>query len=249
MYITMRTIIAITAMALFMPKPHVFAAPEEISFRTIDGIDISATLSEPRGNHGPLPAVIFIHQGGSNKSEWTRQRVFSDVVNAGMVALAYDVRGHGQSGGRADFTTLFDDPLQAPFDLVAAIRYLIGTGKADEHRIAIVGASIGSNLAVMAAGRPDLPVKTAVAISGKTSAVYNLAGVPKEALSFRSVFHIASAGEQKGLRAKWAKELFDLTGNPRKIEIIENSDGHGVSIFEDDPALADRVMAWLRATL
>lgn len=249
MSINIRAVIAIVAVALFTPKPLVFAAPEEVSFRTIDGIDISATLSEPPGKPRPFPAVIFIHQGGSSKSEWTRQKLFSDVVSAGMIALAYDVRGHGSSGGKADFATLFDDPLQAPFDLVAAIRFLIGTGKADEHRIAVVGASIGSNLAVMAIGRADLPVKTAVAISGKTSAVHNLAGIPRDMLSFRSVFYVASAGEQNGLRAKWAQELFDQTASPRKIEIIENSDEHGVSIFKDDPDLANRIMTWLEATL
>ncbi len=234
---------------LLMGAPAVIAAEQSVSFTTDDNITIAAVLSLPSGNETKSPAIIFIHQGGSDKSEWTNQPLFEAVVREGMTALAYDVRGHGASGGKADFSTLFDDPEQAPLDLKAAITYLMATGKVDGNRIAIVGASIGSNLAVMAMGRPEFSVKTAVAISGKTSAVYNLAGVKDGGLSFASIYHIASAGEQGGLRAKWAEELFERTSHPRKIEIVEGSNGHGVSIFNDDPSLASRILSWLQKTL
>lgn len=227
----------------------VSAAEQPVSFKTEDNITIAASLSVPSTQTGKVPAVIFIHQGGSDKSEWAQQPLFKAVVDAGMIALAYDVRGHGQSSGKAEFSTLFDDPKQAPLDLKAAISYLITTGKVDENRIAIIGASIGSNLAVMAMGKPEFRIKTAVAMSGKTSAVYNLAGMSEGELEFGSIYHIASAGEQNGLRAKWAEELFERTASPRKIEIIENSNGHGVSVFADDPALADRILIWLKETL
>lgn len=225
------------------------AAEQTVSFKTDDSITIAATLSMPTNISGKAPAVIFIHQGGSDKSEWTKQPLFQAVVDGGMVALAYDVRGHGASGGKADFSTLFDDPKQAPLDLKAAIAHLATSGKVDEDRIAIVLASIGSNLAVMATGKPEFRIKTAVAMSGKTSAVYNLAGTASGELAFGSIYHIASAGEQNGLRAKWAEELFERTASPRKIEIIENSNGHGVSVFNDDPSLTKRILAWLKETL
>ena len=225
------------------------AAEQIVSFRTDDGVSIAATLLAPANADNKLPVVIFIHQGESDKSEWTSQALFKSVVASGMIALAYDVRGHGASGGEADFSTLFDDPKQAPLDLKAAIAFLTDTGKADPSRIAVVGASIGSNIAVMAMGKPEFRIKTAVAISGKASAVYSLAGVEEGDLAFGSVYHIASADEQGGLRAKWAEELFERTSSPRKIEIVENSNGHGVSIFKDDPTLAARILAWLKETL
>ncbi len=234
---------------LLMWAPAATAAEQPVSFTTDDGIRITAVLSLPTNSAGKSPAVIFIHQGGSDKSEWTKQPLFKAVVSEDLIALAYDVRGHGGSGGKADFSTLFDDPKQAPLDLRAAIAFLVTTGKVDESRIAIVGASIGSNLAVMAMGKPEFGVKTAVAMSGKTSAVYNLAGVKNGELSYASVYHIASVEEQNGLRAKWAEELFEQTASPRKIEIIEGSNGHGVSIFNDDPSLARRILSWLKETL
>ena len=230
-------------------SPVTAASEKAVSFKTDDGIVIAAALSVPSDHSKKAPAVIFIHQGGSDKSEWTRHPLFEAVVKEGMIALAYDVRGHGASGGKANFSTLFDDPKQAPLDLKAAITYLAATDNTDQGRIAIIGASIGSNLAVMAMGKSKFNVKTAVAISGKTSAVYNLAGAEEGDLAFGSIYYIASAEEQNGLRAAWAEELFERTASPRKIEIIENSNGHGVSILDDDPTLSDRILLWLRDTL
>ena len=226
-----------------------FATTEPISFTTDDGIEISAVIDGIEESANSQPAVVFIHQGGSDKSEWTKTALFKQVVAKGMVALAYDVRGHGQSGGKADFSTLFDDPNQAPKDLQAALAYIRSLPSVDKSRIAIVGASIGSNLAAMATALPEYGVKTAVAISGKAAAVYNLAGTAPDKLAIRSVFHIASEHEQDGLRKSWAEELYAVTANPRRLEIVASSNGHGVSIFADDPSLANRVMEWLLETL
>ncbi len=223
---------------------------EEISFATRDGIRISATLAvSSAGQDQKLPAVVFIHQGGSNRNEWVSLPLFDNVVASNMVALAYDVRGHGDSSGKADFNTLFDDPNQAPLDLRAAIDYLIATGRVDKERIAVIGASIGSNLACVASGKDTYHVKTAVAMSGKTSAVLNLAGLDKSEITLASVFHISSEFDQDGKRAEWATELFEMTDEPRKLEIVAESAGHGVSIFTDDPSLQERVFGWLLETL
>ena len=223
---------------------------EEVSFVTRDGIRIRATLAAPAAAQDrKLPAVIFIHQGGSSRNEWVSLPLFDKVVASSMVALAYDVRGHGDSSGEADFNTLFDDPNQAPLDLRAAMDFVIATGRVDKDRVAVVGASIGSNLACVASGKDTYNVKTAVAMSGKTSAVLNLAGLDRSELALGSVYHIASEFDQDGKRAEWAAELFEMTGAPRKLEIVAESAGHGVSIFTDDPSLQERVFGWLLETL
>ena len=234
---------------LLLVGSNAWAGAEAVQFPTVDGIAISAVVALPDNRAEKNPAVIFIHQGGSSKKEWAESRLFESVVNHGLVALAYDVRGHGESGGKADFSTLFDDPDQAPLDLRAAIGYLADTGLVDDSRIAVVGASIGANLAVVSAGEAAFDVKTAVAISGKTSAVFNLAGGRDNVQHLASVFYIASALEQEGQRAKWARELYEVTGDPRLVEIVPKSSGHGTTIFEDDPTLEDRILAWLLETL
>ncbi len=238
------------ALTLFLVcETPAFAAIKAVSFTTDDGINIAAVVDGVKAGASSQPAVVFIHQGGSDKSEWTKTELFKQIVAKGMVALAYDVRGHGQSGGEADFGILFDDPNQAPKDLQAALAYIRSLPSVDKSRIAIVGASIGSNLAVMATGLPNYGVKTAVAISGKSSAVYNLAGVTPDELAIRSVFHIASEHEQDGLRKSWAEELYGVTADPSRLEIVAGSNGHGVTVFADDPSLTNRVMDWLLETL
>lgn len=225
------------------------AGERQIKFSTNDNVTIVATVSEPRNVKGNTAAVIFIHQGGSSKEEWTSLEIFRQISEQGMLALAYDVRGHGASSGKADFSTLFNDPLQAPRDLAAAIDWLEQSGQVDMSRIAIVGASIGANLACAAAGSRDFSIKTAVAMSGKVSAVYNLAGGEEKLTDLKSVFLIASELEQDGQRAIWASELYAMTEEPRQLEIVAGSGGHGVSVFADDPTLQQRVLDWLLRTL
>ena len=225
------------------------AEPRLIHIESSDGLSLSAIADIPTDRNMRMPAVIFLHQGGSSKEEWTGLPLFQDVTKAGMVAFALDIRGHGESGGEADFTTLFDDPDQAPRDLMAAMNWLAQSNTVNMDRVAIVGASIGANLAVAAAGTDRFDVRTIVAISAKTSAVHNLAGGVEKINHLRSVFMIASELEQDGKRALWAEEIFDAAENPRHIEIVSGSKGHGVSIFSDDPALQNKILSWLVDTI
>ncbi len=240
---------SIPALTTVLLVADAVAEERRIEFSTDDDVTIVATVSEPRNVNGSTAAVIFIHQGGSSREEWTSLEIFGQISEQGMLALAYDVRGHGESSGEADFSTLFDDPLQAPLDMAAAIDWLEKSGRVDMSRIAIVGASIGANLACVAAGSRDFNVKTAVAMSGKVSAVYNLAGGEEKLTDLKSVFLIASELEQDGQRAVWASELYAMTGEPRQLEIVAGSSGHGVSVFDDDPTLQQRIMDWLLRTL
>ena len=242
-------VVVVTASLGFAASGGARAQQQAISLQTDDAVEIRAVLAAPAPGGSSRPAVVFIHQGGSSKEEWLDTALFGDVVREGWVALAYDIRGHGESGGEVDFDTFFDDPDEAPRDLRAVLDHLLTLEQVDAERIAVVGASIGSNLACVAAGSAGFPVKTAVAISGKTSAVFNLAGGRDRLTELRSVFHIASELEQSGRRAEWATELYSLTAVPRRLEIVGDASSHGVSIFADDPALQSRILSWLRATL
>ena len=242
-------LVAAALLAATSAIPISTAQEGPLTVTTADGIELSVVLAVPESEAPSLPAVVFIHQGGSSKDEWVRTDLFDDVVRQGWIGLAYDIRGHGESSGEVDFDVFFDDPEQAPRDLRAVIDYLIADERVDADRIAVVGASIGANLACVAAGNTEFPVKTAVAISGKTSAVINLAGGAERLGDLRSVFLIASEFEQDGQRADWALELYGRTAVPRRLEIVGASGGHGVSIFADDTTLQRRILDWLKATL
>ena len=197
----------------------------------------------PQEQNGKAAAVILIHQGGSNRHEWNT--LTPELLAQGYIVLAYDVRGHGESDPVDSIRKLFNDPNLAPLDLQAAINFLQNLAEVDAERLAVIGASIGANLAAMASS--EMSIKTAVAISGKTSAVYNLAG--KTNLTMKSVFFISSAGDQNGKRATWAEELFNQTSEPHRLEIARNSSRHGVGIFADQPELIPMILKWLQDTL
>ena len=214
---------------------------ETIEFKTADDFTIAASLGIPETLSEPLPVVIFVHQGGSTRREW--ESVAKRVFRQGMATLAYDIRGHGQSSGRWT-NAWYDDPDNAPEDLKAAIEYAKNLARVADNRVAVVGSSVGGNLACVASARYG--IKTAVAISHKTSAVFNLAGV--DSLAFRSIYHISSQGDQGGQRARWATELFEQTAEPHKLEITRGSD-HGVAVFRTAPTVPDRILQWLQDTL
>ena len=228
---------------LVMLSNSAIAESRDITLTTTDNVSIQATLSTPPDHSNKSAAVILIHQGGSNRHEW--DTLTPELLEQGYVVLAYDVRGHGESDSVDSIRKLFDDPNLAPLDLQAAIQFLQKQSEVDADRLAVVGASIGANLAAMASS--EYAVKTAVAISGKTSAVYSLAG--KETLAMQSVFFISSAGDQGGKRATWATEMYDLTSEPHRLEIVQNSSRHGVGIFDDQPKVRQAILDWLQATL
>jgi alpha-beta hydrolase superfamily lysophospholipase len=219
------------------------ADSHDITFTTTDAVTIRATLSMPQDRDGKAAAIILIHQGGSNRQEWSA--LTPELLQQGYIVLAYDVRGHGDSDPVDSIRKLFNDPQLAPLDLHAAINFLRELPEVNSNRLAVIGASIGANLAAMASSQMN--IKTAVAISAKTSAVYNLAG--QTSLSLRSVFFISSAGDQGGRRAAWAEELFNQTSKPHRLEIVKYSSRHGVGIFADQPEVRPMILAWLQDTL
>ncbi len=163
---------------------------------------------------------------------------------AGYITLAYDIRGHGASGGsfsNADF----DNPDTSPRDMEAAIAFIGNQPDADAERIGIIGSSVGGNLACVAS--QNRWAKSAINISGKTSAVRNLAAEPN--LDLHSMFHISSSGDGGGQRAIWANELFGFTTSSRQVEVVSGSSAHGVAVIQADPTLVDRILDWLAATL
>jgi len=217
---------------------------EEVVFSTKDDFKIKGTLGV-FDKTKKKPAIILIHQGGSNRNEWSG--FYEKLVAQNYVVLAYDVRGHGESDKVDSIYKLFNDPNQAPLDLKAAIEFLRTKPFVDKERIAVIGASIGANLAAVAAGDSSYGIKTAVVMSAKTSAVYNLAGT--DSLKFKSLFLIASENDQGGQRATWAKEIYDKAKEPRKLEIVKSSRKHGVHVFEDDPAVMQHIIDWIKSNL
>lgn len=207
-----------------------------------DGVTLSANLHQPESSP-PWPGVILVHQGGSDRSEW--DFIIPDLLGKGYCLLTFDLREHGESTKEGKIRDLFTNPDRAPLDLKAAYVALRSTKGVDKDRIALFGSSIGGNLALVASERFKLPA--VISLSPKTEAVQALAG--KDTIVPHNALIIASAGDQEGKRAGWARELYEMTSDKRKVIIVEGSAAHGVSIFKDKPDLKRQCLEWLEKGL
>lgn len=247
----MKTLIGLFLCLLILPKignAQNKTTSKEVSFLTKDSITINATFATPKVTSKKGPALILIHQGGSTRKEWQALSLWNDLLAEGYAILAYDIRIHGTSGkDNGDIYDLFNNPNRAPLDLLAAINFLKNENQIDTNQIGIIGASIGANLACVAAASNDYNIKSIVALSAKTKAAKNLSG-SKEALMLKNAFYIASKKEQDGMRAKWANELFSKTSGHKKI-IIADGDKHGSFILRENPNIQSEILKWFKKTL
>lgn len=93
------------------------------------------------------PAIIMMHGFGANKSggpEW----ICRQFEAWGYVALRFDYRGCGDSGGERGRVI----PLEEVADARNAVTYLTTRPEVDPGRVALCGSSLGAGVAVHAAG-------------------------------------------------------------------------------------------------
>ena len=99
-----------------------------------------------------MPAVILQRSGwaiatASSQGIPTLAQLAGAIADAGFLAVRYDKRGFGQSGGRSESATIQD----FAEDVRAVVRWLEKRKDVDPKRIAVVGHSEGAWVALLAA--------------------------------------------------------------------------------------------------
>jgi len=137
--------LALTVLLIAAAMTLVHARPQRVSFRTEDGVTIAAVWYEP--SFSPAPAVVLVHMLQRSKRDW--EGLATRLAGAGIGALAIDLRGHGDSSqAPSSAESGYADMLQ---DVRAARRFLAMRSDVIPSRIGIAGASLGANLAALAA--------------------------------------------------------------------------------------------------
>ena len=177
------------------------------------------------------PGVLLLHMLGSNRLAW--EPLVGTLVARGYVTLAIDLRGHGDTGGDTDWDL-------ASVDVAAALDYLKAHDGVDSSRIAVIGASIGANLAlVLGADQPE--VRAVVALSPGL----DYRGVKTEpttgALAGRPVWLLASEGD--GYSAETVRTLG--TALPGAVVTVVPGNAHGTAMLVADPTLEGRIVEFL----
>ncbi len=136
------------------------------------GFNIGATLTRP-AKSAPgtkLATVVLIAGSGVNDRDGvvqgvpTLQQLAGAIAESGMMALRYDKRGNGQSGGRSESATLTD----FAEDVRAVVRWLEKRPDVDPKRIAVAGHSEGAWVGLLAASR-EKRIAAVVSIAGPSS--------------------------------------------------------------------------------
>jgi dipeptidyl aminopeptidase/acylaminoacyl peptidase len=135
------------APAAFTAAPHV--TPEEIVYRSPDGLEIHGFLFRPAdADEGRVPAVVYPHGGPTSAygDEWDGHAQY--FVDKGYAWFAVNFRGSTGYGRDFERSNHGVWGVADTEDCLAAADFLATLDWVDARRIAIFGASYGSYLAL-----------------------------------------------------------------------------------------------------
>jgi pimeloyl-ACP methyl ester carboxylesterase len=195
--------------------------PKRIDFTARDGVRLVGTYYPPVSS--PAPAVILIHGLGRSKADWADFAV--RLQNSGYAALAIDLRGHGESAGNGDaMDTLLDDMGQDGQGALATARTI---SSIDPERIAIIGADIGADVALLSceAGCAGVGLLSPGAMLIPTGYSERIAAPGKPVLCAASegdagAAHICTQASQQGI-AGFSLQLY--SGKEQSVAMFKNA--------------------------
>jgi alpha-beta hydrolase superfamily lysophospholipase len=217
------------------------APTQRVTLRTEDGVPLAATWYEPSSR--PAPAVILVHMLQRSRRDW--DSFAHRLAGEGIGALAIDLRGHGDSP-----RSWMPDPnsenayAQLLLDVKAARRYLAGRSDVQPSRIGVAGASIGANLAALAAAAD--PSFASLALLSP-SLDYRGLRIEPGVKKIRSPILLV-AGSDDAYAARTVRELQKGGGGERQALVLDHA-GHGTLMLSRDENLARTLVDWFRRTL
>jgi dienelactone hydrolase len=197
-----------------------------------DDLPIAGTLYVPAEAPQPWPGVLLLHMLGRQRGDW--EAVATELSEAGYAVLAIDMRGHGDTNSNVNWS-------DAAVDHRRAVNYLGRIPGIDNSRIAVMGASIGSNMALQA-GTDNREINTVILLSPGL----DYAGVTTENIlssyGGRPILIVASREDT------YSAESSDVLASKAQGEaslVMYDGAGHGTAMFNREPGLINTVVEWL----
>jgi dienelactone hydrolase len=239
------SILALALVCAAIPVATVANASEEVSFTTSDNISIQATFSHPKGR-ARVPAVILLHQLAGERYAWNA--LAQKLTKNNYAVLAIDLRGHGDSTVFGESSRTYKEFADADYgamirDVRAAAAYLRGRKDVNGDRLAVVGASIGANLALQYAAE-DMQVRTVVMLSPGLN-YRSLKILPYiEGYDKRALFMVVAEGDVYSYEScRQIKEAAEMA-SPIKLKAYRGDD-HGTDLLRTHEGLDEIIIAWL----
>ena len=208
--------------------------PHDVLFKMADGVVIKGTFY-PSAASNPAPAVLLLHQYNGNRRQWDP---FTVVLAAnGYNVLAIDQRGFGETGGTMDWT-------RAQKDATDLMTWLRQQPTVNPDEVAVVGASIGSNLALRVCAL-DPKCHTSIALSPALDYVGLTTKGAVTSMHDKAIFLVASERDANpsadGVKALTAVAPIDLTV---MTKIYGSKQLHGTDMLQY-PDLIPMMLMWL----
>lgn len=229
-----RTItIAVAAMCLTSDAE---ASGRAVTFPSLDGTSLAGEFYEASSR--PAPAVVLVHMLTRTRADWGG--LPDRLQDAGITTLTFDLRGHGGSSGSAQSLA------EMVQDVRAATAWLAARQGVRPGAVALVGASLGASLSLLAA--VELPAVRAMALLSPSLDYRGLrtdTGLVRR-LGARTLWLAASAEDPLALRT--LRDFAADTTGPRE-QVISTAAAHGTALLERDPEVGRALVDWLRRSL
>lgn len=221
---------------------------KEIEIQTKDARIIKATLNYVKiEGVEKYPTVVLLHSLGYSSEDWGN--LIPDLNNAGYAVIAIDFRGHGKSIYDSNFRrktwAYFTQKTYQKFpnDVIAILNQAQKSSKkVSLNNLAIVGADVGANTAVLVAKDLKYKPKTLVLISPTTSfkglyipiALTQIGQTP--ILSMVSQKDLYCLKEQQNL-SRFAQGGFYAKNYPQG--------GMGMLMLKSNPSMPQDITRWI----
>lgn len=216
------------------PRQVAVAAGRAVTLRTTDGRTIAGLLLE--ASNRPAPAVVLVPMLGRTKDDW--EAVAERLADANITALAIDLPS----------TTPSDPAELAAWHLVvdAAVAYLaVRPGDVNASAIGVAGASLGANLAVVAAAA-NPAIRSLALVS--PSLDYRGVRIEPSLVKYgaRPALLIGSLHDPYAARS--IRTLAQETSGPRQVRWSTTA-AHGSVLLARDSDLVRALIEWFQQTL
>lgn len=222
----------LVAVALVAAAPPAF--PKLISLEASDGVKIAALSGVSKS---AKVGVAFIHMLGGSKEQW--QITADSAWHQGMTVVAPDLRGHGANVTGTPVPLTATDYYAMTRDVQASVNWLRTQGVT---KVALVGASIGANLALRVAA--DDPTISAVVL---LSPGLEYKGITTrdamERYGKRPVMILASSEDSYAARS--STTLDGMAQGAHQLTMLSNA-GHGTSMLNRDPTLQGSILGFIK---
>lgn len=225
------------------------AAVQPFRLTTLDSMELVGDYTPPAS--ATAPVLILLHGLGSGRGEWAP--LVAAAARRGWGVLAYDARGHGESVGQLGQSVSYEDPRfgrnpqfwkKMIGDLVQVTTTLQTRHGIAGSRIIFVGASLGANVALNAAGQL-VGIPAVVLLSpGLTYAGIETENVVQ--VWKRPMLLVAAAPDTYAYQSAIALQQKALRKEKVQLLLLDQGTAqgaHGVQLF--DGKLEEDILDWI----